>query len=80
MTVIAFDDSVELKLLDASCPDEPIMDEVVNTNQQVNLPALDPGDYRLEVYNLGKFATQRGIPNFILEFAWILNNRNNLLT
>ena len=60
MTVIAFDDSVELKLLDASCPDEPIMDEVVNTNQQVNLPALDPGDYRLEVYNLGKFATQRG--------------------
>ena len=60
MTVIAFDDSVELKLLDASCPDEPVMDEIVNTNQHVNLPALDPGDYRLEVYSVGKLATQRG--------------------
>ena len=60
MTIIAFDDSVELKLLDASCPDEPVMDEIVNTNQHVNLPALDPGDYRLEVFNAGKLATQRG--------------------
>ena len=60
MTVIAFDDSVELKLLDASCPDEPVMDEIVNTNQHVDLPALDPGDYRLEVYSVGKLATQRG--------------------
>ena len=59
MTVIAFDDSVELKLLDVSCPDEPIMDEVVNTNQRVSLPALDPGDYLLEAYSLGKLATQR---------------------
>ena len=59
MTVIAFDDSVELKLLDVSCPDEPIMAEIVNTNQRVSLPALDPGDYLLEAYSLGKLATQR---------------------
>ena len=59
LTIIAFDDSVELKLLDVSCPDEPIMDEIVNTNQQVSLPTLDSGDYLVEAYSLGKLTTQR---------------------
>ena len=60
MTIIAFDDSVELKLLDVSCPDEPIMDEIVKTNQLINYPDLGSGDYLIEAYNLGKLATQRG--------------------
>ena len=59
MTIIAFDDSVELKLLDASCPDEPIMDEVVNTNQRESLPALDPGDYLFEAYSVRKLIARR---------------------
>ena len=79
MTVIAFDDSVELKLLDASCPDEPVMDEIVNTNQHVNLPALDPGDYRLEVYSVGKLATQRGHSEFYLGIRWIVHNRRTTI-
>ena len=60
MTIIAFDDSVELKLLDVSRPDEPIMDEIVKTNQPINYPDLGSGDYLIKAYNLGKLATQRG--------------------
>ena len=60
MTIIAFDDSVELKLLDVSRPDEPIMDEIVKANQPINYPDLDSGDYLIEAYNLGKLATRRG--------------------
>ena len=59
ITITAFDDSVELKLLDVSCPDEPIMDEVVNTNQQESLPALDPGAYLFEVYSVRKLIARR---------------------
>lgn len=60
LTIIAFDDSVELKLLDVSRPAEPIMDEIVKTNQPINYPALGSGDYLIEAYNLGKRATRRG--------------------
>ena len=60
MTIIAFDDSVELKLLDVSRPDEPIMDEIVKTKQTINYPDLGFGDYLIEAYNLGKLATRRG--------------------
>ena len=59
MTIIAFDDSVELKLLDISCPDEPIMNEVINTNQQISYPDLDSGDYLLEAYSSGKLTTRK---------------------
>ena len=62
ITVFAFDDAAELRLLDVSCPDEPIMAEIVNTNQPVNHPTLatlDPGDYLLEAYCLGKPSTPR---------------------
>ena len=59
MTIIAFDDSVELKLLDVSCPDEPIMDEIVNTNNPMGFPSLRPGGYLLEAYSSGKLATRR---------------------
>ena len=60
MTIIAFDDSVELKLLDVSRPDKPIMDEIVNANQPINYPDLGSGDYLIEAYNLGKLMTRRG--------------------
>lgn len=59
MTIIAFEDRVELKLLDVSCPDEPIMNEVINTNQQISYPDLDSGDYFIEVYSSGKLANQK---------------------
>ncbi|RKU11623.1 hypothetical protein C6502_07975 [Candidatus Poribacteria bacterium] len=62
MTIIAFDDNVELKLLDKSDPDTPdtaIMDQTVDTNKPMGLPVLDPGNYLLEVHNLGKPITQR---------------------
>ncbi len=61
MTIIAFDDSVKLKLLDVFRPDEPIMDDVVNTNSLISYPDLDSGYYLLEVHSLGKRATQRGL-------------------
>lgn len=60
MTIIAFDDSVELKLLDVSRPAEPIMDEIVKANQPINYLDLGSGDYLIEAYNLGKLATRRG--------------------
>ena len=62
MTIIAFDDSVELKLLDKSDPDTPdtaIMDRTVDTNKPMGLPVLDPGNYLLEVHNLGEPIVQR---------------------
>ena len=59
ITVFAFDDNVELRLLDISRPDEPIIIEIIKTNQQGPLPTLDPGDYLLEAYSLAKLATQR---------------------
>ena len=61
MTIIAFEDSVELKLLNVSCPNEPIMDEIVNANQRINLPALDSGDYLIEAYSSGRLATRRAL-------------------
>lgn len=57
ITVFAFDHTVELRLLDVSCPDEPIMIDIVNSNEPVNHPTLatlDPGDYLLEAYCLEK--------------------------
>lgn len=60
MTIIAFDDSIKLKLLDVSRPAEPIMDEIVKANQPINYLDLGSGDYLVEAYNLGKLATRRG--------------------
>ncbi len=62
MTIASFDDSVELKLLDKSDPDTPdtaIMDRTVDTNKPMGLPVLDPGNYLLEVHNLGEPIAQR---------------------
>lgn len=60
ISVFAFDERIELKLIDVSRLDKPIiMDDVVNTNQPVSCPPLDSGDYLLEAYNLGKLATRR---------------------
>ena len=59
MTIIAFDDSVELKLLAVSNSDTPLMDQFVNTNKPISLPSLCPGDYLLEAYSSGKLATQK---------------------
>lgn len=61
MTIFAFDDSVKLKLLDISCPDEFIIDEIANTNKPVNLPPLSPGDYLFETYASGRLATRRAL-------------------
>ena len=59
ITVFAFDDSVEFKLLDASCLSQPIMDDVANTNQPISCPTLGSGDYLLEAYSLERLATRR---------------------
>jgi hypothetical protein len=60
MTIIAFDDSpAALKVLDVSRPDKPIMDEVVNTNQQIRFPSLNPGNYLVEVNIAGKLVARR---------------------
>ena len=59
VTIIAFDDSVTLKLLDASVPNEPIMHQLVDTNKPISFPALSPGAYLFEVYSLGKRAAPR---------------------
>ena len=57
--VTAFDDSVELKILDPSCPSEPIMESIINTNQPISCPILGYGDYLLEVYSSRKLVTRR---------------------
>jgi len=59
VTIVAFDDSVELKVLDVSRPDSPVRNEIVNTNQMIGLPALNPGDYLVEAYTAGKLAARR---------------------
>ena len=59
ITVFAFDERVELKLMDVSRLNKPIMDDVVNTNQPISCPALGSGDYLLEAHNSGRLATRR---------------------
>ena len=59
ITIIAFDDSVNLKLLDTSSPDEPIMHQLINTNKPISVPSLTLGVYLFEVYNLGKLVARR---------------------
>ncbi len=57
--IIAFDDSVNLKLLDTSSPDKPIIHQLVDTNRPISVPSLTPGVYLFEVYSLGKLAARR---------------------
>lgn len=59
MTIIAFDDNVNLKLLDISLPDKPIMHQLVDTNKPISVPSLCQGVYLLEAYSLGKLAARR---------------------
>ena len=59
MTIIAFDDSVNLKLLDTSSPDKPIIHQLVDTNKPIRVPSLTPGVYLFEAYSLGKLAARR---------------------
>ena len=59
ITVFAFDESIKLKLMDVSCLNNPIMDDVVNTNHPISCSALDSGDYLLEAYDLGRLAARR---------------------
>ena len=61
ITIIAFDDSVNLKLLDTSSPEEPIMHRLVDTNKPMSIPSLAPGVYLFEVYSLRKLATRRSL-------------------
>ena len=59
ITVFAFDESVKLKLIDVSRRNKSIMDDIVNANQPISCPTLNPGDYLLEAYNSGRLATRR---------------------
>lgn len=59
VTIIAFDGSVNLKLLDTSSPDKPIMHQLVDTNKPISVPSLTPGVYLFEVYSSGKLAARR---------------------
>ena len=59
MTIMAFDDSVQLKLLDASNQDTPIRNQIVNTNEPVILPPLPPGDYLLQAYGSAGLTARR---------------------
>ncbi|MDE0323222.1 MAG: hypothetical protein OXN27_04815 [Candidatus Poribacteria bacterium] len=52
VTVFAFDDRVNLKLMDTSIPDESIMNRPVDTNEPISVPSLDPGVYLFEAYSL----------------------------
>ena len=61
ITIIAFDDSVNLKLLDTSSPEEPIMHQLIDTNKSISIPCLIPGVYLFEVYSLGKLVTRRSL-------------------
>lgn len=61
MTIIAFDDSVNLKLLDTSSPEEPIMHQLIDTNKSISIPRLVPGVYLFEVYSSGKLVTRRSL-------------------
>ena len=62
LTIFAFDDRVSLKLLDIASPNEPIMDQLVNTNKPIgSISSLDPGVYLFEVYSFGKLAARRSL-------------------
>ena len=61
MTIMAFDDSVQLKLLDASSQDTPIRNQIVNTNEPVILPPFPPGDYLLQAYGSAGLAARRNL-------------------
>ena len=61
VTVFAFDDTVNLKLMDTSIPDESIMNRPVDTNKPISLPSLDPGVYLFEAHSLGKLVARRSL-------------------
>jgi hypothetical protein len=56
MTVWAFDDNVEVKLVDVSSPEELVWHQFIDTNKPISLPVLSPGAYLLEAYNSRKLA------------------------
>ena len=60
ITIIGFDDRIELKFFDVSRPNEqPIRAETVEANKPRGFPLLAPGDYLLEAYVSGKRASRR---------------------
>ena len=59
LTITAFDSRIELKLLDISQLDEPILHQPVMTNNPIKLPLLSSGDYLLEAYSLRKLVARR---------------------
>ena len=59
ITVFAFGESVKLKLIDVSRHNKSIMDDIVNANQPISYPTLNPGDYLLEAYNSERLAPPR---------------------
>ncbi len=56
MTVWAFDDNVEVKLVDVSSSEELVWHQFIATNKPISLPILSPGAYLLEAYNSRKLA------------------------
>ena len=59
ITVIAFDDNVELKLLNTSDPNKLPKSLDVNVNEPIGFPSDSPGDYLLEVYISRKLSDRR---------------------
>ena len=61
ITIFAFDDSISLKLVNNSTPDEVIMDEIVKTNKPMSIPSLEPGVYLFEAHSSGRIVARRSI-------------------
>ena len=57
--VIASDKVVSVFIIDVSQPNSPLMDEQVNPDELIELPALTPGEYSIEVLVSGKRADRR---------------------
>ena len=61
VTIFAFDDSISLKLVNYSTPDEVIMENIVKTNKPMNIPSLEPGVYLFEAHSSEKIVARRSI-------------------
>ena len=61
ITIFAFDDSISLKLVNNSTPDEVIMEKIVKTNKPMSIPSLEPGVYLFGAHSSEKIVAQRSI-------------------
>ena len=59
ITIIAFDDNIELKLLNTSDLNKLPKSLDVNVNEPIDFPSDSPGDYLLEVYISRKLSDRK---------------------